>query len=365
MTDAADTIQPDAHVIAGLVALVPLWIRGVIRGQSPIEFDSVLTSASVGMLAVIVAALAAPDTREAVSWGAFALVYAAVALLALAVYQSPEPGASLASFARRWTTAGAAIGGLAVAVAMLTAALDPESFGFLAPIGEPMRFAGNLLGTYVLGPVLWLVSQPFVFLGWLFGALLPDNDPSVPEEPAPIEQEERDPDDRREQPLWFRLIVYAVGGAVLTAIAVIALMLLWNAFRRFARPRQRDPRERRESIEPASSLAADLGDMFGAIARRFRRPPRAAQAVQIRRLYFEMLDAAASRGITRPPAATPLQFAPHLDEYFSSAVPSSISRAFAESRYGELPIDADEVRLLRSRWQALREGFGGPARVDT
>ena len=110
----------------------------------------------------------------------------------------------------------------------------------------------------------------------------------------------------------------------------------------------------RESIEAESSLAADLGDLLGAIGRRFRRSPRPQQAVQIRRLYFEMLDAAESRGLSRPAAATPLQFAPSLDAHFGSAVPSSISRAFAASRYGELAIDAEEVREVREGWKGVR-----------
>jgi hypothetical protein len=94
---------------------------------------------------------------------------------------------------------------------------------------------------------------------------------------------------------------------------------------------------------------------MGAITRRFRRPPRPQQALQIRRLYFDMLDAAQARGLERPSAATPLQFAPQLDAHFSSPLPSAISRAFAESRYGELAIDVDVVRRLRDGWHALRD----------
>ncbi len=351
-TDTSDTIRPNAHVIAGVVALVPLWLRGVMRGQAAIEFDSVLTSASLGMLAVIIATLATPDTREAVSWGAFALVYAAAALLTLALFQAPEPEASIARFARRWTSAGALFGGGAVAVAMLTAAIDPGAFGYLAPIGEPLRFVGSLLGTYVLGPIFWLLFQPFRLFGWLLGQIFPPGDPI----PPPREELLADPEQREpgEQPLWWKALVWAMGISAFAVILAVTTLLLWFAFRRFARQRGRDARERRESIEPASSLAADLGDLMGAIARRLRRTPRAQNAVQIRRLYFEMLDAAQARGLDRPLAATPLQFAPSLDAYFASTVPSSISRAFAESRYGERAIDTSVVRDLRERWRGLR-----------
>jgi hypothetical protein len=352
-TDFTDTVQPNAHVIAGMVALAPMWFRGVVRGQAAIEFESVLTSASVGMLAVIIAALATPDTREAMSWGAYALLYAATALVALAVYQAPEPDVSLGSFARRWTSAGVLLAGVVVGVALFTAALDPDAFGVLAPIGEPLQFVGSALGTYVLSPILYVISLPFRALFWLMGQIIPDPDPPQPQEPQVLEDQEREPREDRST-LGFRIFWWAVGITAGVVVLAIATLLLWSAFRRFAKTRERDPRERRESIEASSSLASDFGDLVGAIARRFRRARRAPHAVQIRRLYFEMLEAAESRGVPRPPAATPLQFAPSLDAHFRSAVPSSISRAFAESRYGDVAIDAGVVRELRSAWSALR-----------
>jgi hypothetical protein len=153
--------------------------------------------------------------------------------------------------------------------------------------------------------------------------------------------------------LWFQVLLWTGAGFSLVALTAIVSAILWFAFQRFARPRKRDPRERRETVEPASSLVDDLGDLLGALARRFRRSPRARTAVQIRRLYFDMLDAASMRGLERPASATPLQFAPSLDAHFASDVPSSISRAFAASRYGEVAIDAEIVRELEHSWHAL------------
>ena len=349
-TDTSDVIQPGAHIIAGIIALSPLWLRGIIRGQSQIEFDGVLGSASLGLLAVIVAALATPDTREPVSWGAFALAYAAIALVALAVYRVPEPETSLGQFARRWTIALAAIAAMSVALALVAAAIDPGAFGFLAPIGAPLAYAGRILGTYVLGPIFWLLVLPFRFIGWLLGGLLPDNSSPMP---RIIDQPPPEPERNRDRPLWYQILVWIFGGGAVAMALAIAAAVLWFAFRRFARSREHDPRERREDIEPASSLRDDLGDLLGALAGRFRRAPRPQSAVQIRRLYFEMLDAAAARGLERPASATPLQFAPLLDTHFTSGVPSSISRAFTASRYGDLPIDAAIVRDLQLRWNAV------------
>jgi hypothetical protein len=354
LREPGETMRPNAHVAAGVLALLPAWFRGVSRGVAPIEFDDVLTSASLGMFAVLIAALATPETRGSVSWGAYAFAYAALALVTLALFQAPEAKVSIVAFARRWTVALAAIGGSAVAVAVLAAALDPDAFGFLAPMGEPLRIVGNALGAYVLAPILYVLSLPFRFMWWLIGLLVPDNpdpqEPQLDESPLPTEDEEP-----RDRPAWQRVLIWAGFISASIPVVAIALYALWYAFRRFARV-QEDERERREDLEPASTLMGDLGDMVGAFARRFRRGQRAQSAVQIRRLYFEMLDAAAARGLERPAAATPLQFAPALDAHFASGVPSSISRAFAASRYGEVAIDGGEVDALRNTWDRLKRG---------
>ena len=349
-TDTSAAIKPNGHVIAGMIALVPLWLRGIIRGQSTIEFDDVLGSASLGLLIIVIAALATPDTREPVSWGAFAFVYAAIALVALAVFRAPEANVTLLHFARRWTSALIVISGASIALALLAAAIDPDAFGFLAPIGEPVAYVGHLLATYVLGPTFWVVYQPFRFAGWLLGMLLPDGGTRRPQ---PLEPPPPEPTEERDRPVWQQVLVWLVGGGAVAVGLAITAALLWLAFRRFARPRKPDDRECREDIEPASSLRDDLGDLLGTFARRFRRAPRAQTAVQIRRLYFEMLDVAAVRGLERPPAATPMQFAPVLNAHFRSDTPAAISSAFAASRYGELPVDPETVSDLRSRWNAI------------
>jgi hypothetical protein len=303
------------------------------------------------MFPVLIAALATPETRETFSWGAFAIVYAALALVTLAVFQAPEPQEPLPVFASRWSIALAAIGGATFGLAIVGAAIDPDAFGFLSPIGAPLRVVGEALGTYVLSPILYVLSLPFRFMWWLVGLLVPDNQEMLPQEPETTPPEEEQQEDR-ERPAWQQALVWAAFIAGAVPVVAIAMLMLWFAFRRFARVNE-DEREHREDIEPASTLLGDLGDMFGAFAQRFRRGPRPQSAVQIRRLYFEMLDAAAARGIERPSSATPLQFAPSLDAHFSSGVPSSISRAFAASRYGEVAIDPGDVRELRSAWERL------------
>ena len=129
--------------------------------------------------------------------------------------------------------------------------------------------------------------------------------------------------------------------------------MLWLLFRRFTRRTERTG-ERRERVEAESSLAGDLGSAFDALARRFRRGPKPARSpVDVRRLYHEMLERSAAIGLARPPAATPLQFAPRLDAHYASDVPSAISRAFVASRYGAHEFDRRVVDDLRMRWNQV------------
>ena len=150
-----------------------------------------------------------------------------------------------------------------------------------------------------------------------------------------------------------RIVRNILVGGVLVAVALIAVAMLALLFRRFA-IRKKDPLEERTDVEAESSLRDDIGDLLGAFGRRFRRSPRLPESgVAIRRLYGEMLDRAAAEGFERPPAATPLRFAPTLDRQFASDVPSRITDAFTASRYGARENDGALVRDLRQQWDEL------------
>ena len=69
-----------------------------------------------------------------------------------------------------------------------------------------------------------------------------------------------------------------------------------------------------------------------------------------------MVRRAAARGLSRPQAATPLEFAPRLDEHFGSAVPGAISQAYSGTRYGARPPPQKELEGLRDRWGEVERG---------
>lgn len=351
VADPGSSVADDGHVVAGVIGLAALWLRGIVRGQAEIEFPSVLGSATAGLFAVALAAIAGPEAGWPESFGVLAIAYAVLALAALALYQTPDGDVPLSSFAGRWATTIGIVLGVTAAVTLTALAVDPDAFGVLAPAQRPLGAAGDAALTYVFGPIFFVVSLPFQGIAWLLDRAF---DPQSIElqRPAGTELPE-ETQDQGEQPWWFRVLIYA--GIALAGVLLLAIVLvtLWFAFRRFAR-RPRDARERRESVEAASTLGDDMAALFGALRGRLRRRTAATRRVPVQRLYFEIVERAADAGVERPPPRTPLQFAPDLDAHFNSDAPSAITEAFGESRYGERDLDDARVRELRERWESRR-----------
>jgi multisubunit Na+/H+ antiporter MnhB subunit len=303
-----------------------------------------MRAAAFGIVPVAIAAAAAPLVHGPDAFGAIALVYLALALGALALYQAPDPDRPLRGYAAQWAAGALAVLAIAAVLTVVAAAIDPSALGLVAPIGKPLAFIAENAFKYILGP-------PLAAIGWLFSLIpLPHNRAqeqlmqSMPPEKRPDEQD---------QPLWTRIVGWVVAGGLLTLVLLATLAVLWMLFRRFAKQKQRKG-DRREHVEAESSLADDLGAAFDALARRFRRTRRVAQSsIEVRRLYHEMLVFSAAAGLERPLAATPLQFAPRLDAHFASDTPTAISRAFAESRYGGHDVEPAAVDDLRDRWRRI------------
>jgi hypothetical protein len=124
-------------------------------------------------------------------------------------------------------------------------------------------------------------------------------------------------------------------------------------FTRFRRETQAD--EARESTYQDGRFASDLSDMLNSFLGRFRGHPRQAdgQLEPARRLYFEMLDTAAARGVERRPMETPLELVPRINRTIGGDVPAEITRVFDDVRYGSLAPSEEELRRLRDEWEQL------------
>jgi hypothetical protein len=73
----------------------------------------------------------------------------------------------------------------------------------------------------------------------------------------------------------------------------------------------------------------------------------------VRRLYFEMLDTAAARGVERRPMETPLELTPRINRTISGPIPADITHLFDDVRYGAHPPSEEDLRRLRDAWDKL------------
>ena len=340
---ALSEIGPQRSAMSGAgVAFVVLWVRGILRGRGGDEFEGALRTVALGLLPIAVAAGTLPDAHGPQAFGALALLYGMLGLLVLALYRTAEPQRPVRTLASQWGMATIVVAAIAGALLLLAFAIDPGSSSVLAPLGEPLRPVGRMLVQYVLGP-------PLSAIGWLISHVLPDFTREVQVEPQEFEEEQRrDPDD--DGPAWSLPVRYLLGGLIATGVVLAVLLLLALLFRRNRRP-QED--EELPATEREGAFADDLSDLFGMLGNRFRRRRDRQSAVAIHRLYVEMLDHASEHGIDRPPATTPLQFAPVLDARYRSGLPTDITLAFADSRYGAREIDRTRVDDLRRRWDEL------------
>lgn len=341
-------IEGHANVLAGVVAMTAVWLRGIARGSRPLG-EAVSPGVFAGGILVfaMVAAWSAP-ARGPDSFGALGVIYFVVTLAALALYRAADPGEALGSFAAKWGWTVGGVLGVAALLTVVAASVDPSAFGFLSPLGEPLRAGADAFGRYVLGPIF---DGTLAFLRWLFQT--EGREPP----PQPQQPEQRTPMTDEGTAWWIRAIGFTLVGILLFVLLAGFVLLVWLLLERLRRKRK-DVDERRDRLAEEYGLRDDLASMLDGVLRRFRRGASRRPAAEVRRLYHEMLDRAAHDGLQRPPSTTPLRFVPPLESHYASHVPGEITAAFVDSRYGDLEVEDERVRELRERWRqrVLRQG---------
>ena len=290
VTETATSFDEHRGVFGGSIVLIGLWVRGVSRGQQPLEYDDVLGTAAFGLAIVLIAAIVAPDTRGPDVFGALAVLYLLLGLAALALFQAPEPDAPVTGFVSRWALGAGLLVGAAAVLAVVAAAFDPSSAGALEPVARPLAAPLELFGRYVLEP---LFAAPI----WLLRHLFPSLDQPPPPDQQQTPQQPLEHDTTR--PLWQQVLGWVVAGGVLAALGIALLIVLWFAYRRFA-ARKGKPGEVRTQVERDVSLGDDLRALWGDLTGRFRRGAGRPAATGVQRLYFDMLADAASSGLDAP-----------------------------------------------------------------
>jgi Domain of unknown function (DUF4129) len=346
------TLEDDATAVIGVPLLLIFWIRGVLRGQEWITFDDIVSSFATGVIVIAfveVFGVFVDDLPRGVEL--IAVPYIAVGLLTIGLAHAARAQDEFnPSFTSVWLTA---VGGGILMLAFLVTLFVLIDFDRARDGLEAVAFG---IGWVIAGifylvalPVLFLVEKTFDLMHWLIG-LYGGRDPNPNEnqqaQPEPPPQEEP----AGGLPGWAELIVRVFIAGGLIGAVTIGLALLFNRFRRVVQPQ-----EQKESTYQEGRLGADLSNLVSSLLGRFRPAFSTGRALDpARRLYFDMLNAAANRGVERRPTDTPLDIAPRLSQTFAAQTPSEITGVFDDVRYGHLPVPPDEVRRLREEWDRLQ-----------
>jgi hypothetical protein len=281
-----------------------------------------------------------------------AMPYIAVGLLAIGLAHTSRASDQFdRGFANQWLVfAGGGVLALCL-FALLFVVIDFDTArDGLALIGRGIGFVVAGLLYIIVWPILQLMTWALEAMRFLIDLWGGDKN-----EPIEDPQGEIGPDPNQESgdsalPGWVETVTrFIVGGGLVTAV-LIGTALLFTRYRR-----QLAATEARESTYQDGRLASDLGDMLSNFLGRFRGQQRQAdgQVEPVRRLYFEMLDVAAARGVERRPMETPLELVPRINRTISGPTPSEITRMFDDTRYGDVSPAEDEVQRLREDWERL------------
>lgn len=353
--DPTRALNQHAPEVFGIAVIGLAWVRGAVIGSRPqITHRMVLVSMTVGLGIVVIGVSIG---RAAVASRAIdnaALPFFVCALLALALIQlSQSEHIQGDSWRGPWLVALAGtIGGLAF-VGGVAGLLPLDVFNrLLAPVG-------NLLLT-LLDLLLYILVLPIVIVfNWILTRLLSGHMHPLDLKLQTFQQATR-PAPHEAHPSGLALVLINLGHLLVIGIvaALVAVVLIW-VFRQVEREDEVAIGER-EPVESRGALRSDLQDLLGGLLGRFRRapPPRepelSPRLILLRRLYLSMLKRGEGDGLNRPPAATPREFAPLLEQHFDSQLPGRLSESFSSGRYGLLEPAEDDLRAMQDATKRVR-----------
>jgi hypothetical protein len=347
-----ETLDAAATAVIGVPVLWLFWMRGVLRGQQTIAFEDVLHSFAIGVVIVAFVALFAgieDDLPREVDF--IPVPYIAIGLLAISLAHTSKASDQFErGFTKDWLMfAGGGLVALAI-VGLLFAVVDFDTArDGLELVGRGIGFVVAGILYVIVWPIIQVIAlgmEAFRFLIDLYGG---SKNPPVQQPPLDPSNVKDNQDGNGIVPGWVELTVRLVVGGGLLTMLLVGTAMLFQRFRKTAKPE-----EARESTYQEGRLASDLGDMLSSFFGRFRGHRQADVPQEpVRRLYFEMLDTAAARGVERRPMETPLELTPRINRTISGPIPADITHLFDDVRYGAHPPSEEDLRRLRDAWDKL------------
>lgn len=354
MSDAASTNDRGRAVMGALFAAI-LWWRGGRIASIEFPTDHLSMTFRVGL--IVLAFGAVVDIFHHANLNIFPLMFTFFisGLVGLSIgHILPASGNSRVQ--RRWTRIiGGVVGGIIV-VGLVFSILQKSVIDFIA---APLGALFNLLVTVVMYVVVLPIAYVVGYLTLWFFSLLRRLFGEPPERP---EQEVGAGDflsDLREQAtssepsIWGDVIEWTI----IAILALIALTLMAQGFRRIIRWRRVDEDGEREPIAEDVDPGLDMARLlFNLLPERFRRrrgakglrlPDDERDIVDVFRIYFGMLEVAEERGFRRSSNQTPNEHLSAMARVFPSRIARLATEAFNRACYGRRPASRAQINEMR------------------
>jgi len=369
-----NTFSNSQTLVLAIPALLFLWWRGIVLGQTTSYFRDIYRNFILGMAVLIVliivwqisaasGRIAAPGAE--IGW--FVVAFFFFGLLAIAVSHlymmrrsMPREDAGLTSV-WRWVPI---MLGVILAMVLLgfgvASIFSPELFG---SIGDVFGTVGNWLGT-AIGYILW----PIIFvLGWvvrIFVYLIN----LIRNEPDPTAEEPGLPDNpgwpeviTKDLPAW---ATETIKWFAVALVVGLVLFLLARAVSRLQTRRARDQVEEiHESLWSWRGFRDDLKELFGNLFKKKEPLPEKPVfdgdfegEMDVREIYRHVLWEGKLSGLPRRRQETPGEYSVRLGH----AVPESdkplkdITREYESVRYGDNIVPEERVKSANSLWEKLK-----------
>jgi hypothetical protein len=365
-------------IVLALPAMIYLWWRGIMLGQSTSYFKDIYRSFLLGMVALIVLIIiwqassssgtfpkpGAGIGLNVIAFFFFGLLSIAICHLYLMRGTMPREEAALTSVWRWLPIMLGVIGGMVLIGFGVTSALSNE---FFESIGHGAGVFFDFLGKifhYILIPFNYLFEGIFWLLRFLVN-LIRGNQPMQPGNagnmtiqgmPA-ITPSELSP-----------AVTEAIKWFVIALITAAVVFILAKAISRLRTQRAREEIEEvHESLWSWRMLRDDLRELLNTMGQRFRRKPsdsaqyhfdeNASGRLDIREIFRHLQWEAGRSGMSRRRHETASEYTSRLQRMVpdSSGPLNQITDLYVGVRYGEINVPEEQVDSANSLWQTLRE----------
>ena len=353
-----------------IMLLIYLWARAIHLANRSLSPEEVGFSFRSGVLVLsIVAFLIQVFTTRDVS--GFVMAYFFFALVAVALARVEEvsllPNSTQVPFTGFWV--GATVGAVAVLVLVGSAvALFFTAGGLqlilrlLSPLLRVAQAAIITVGTLLVMLIEWVLDLLSLDLPKI-GDGLRDTFAQLGEflEPPVILPPEGEPQ------AWLVMTrALQIFVTVILPVLIVSAILFftWRRLRQSNGEGQTD--ESRESLLSTGALAGSLqgmvqdglgwlGELAG-LMRRFGPGSRFLAAATIRRIYGNLVRLATEAGYPRNRAQTPYEYLATLRQAFpaSDADVTTITEAYVNAHYGQVPDSEEELQRIRDCWERTR-----------